>query len=346
VHLSAGWAAYAVTTAARHFQSADALAVAALPPERGGGLLAATYDVHGVAAWRLPAAGAVQALGPAQVWGVRVYGVLVGMCVGGWIAASTFSCFLSVGAPVLPRLTCNPALAHPQPTMARAERPPPPPPPTHTHTHTHTLPQPPAVRLGGFQGLRDLYSLALSPDARWLAAGGEGGLLAFYSIDPTAPPRCAAAATQEYGAVRCCLCPASAPYATRASAASRLASRSSSATASPHPHPDRCAGLRVRAARWTSQTAPTTFTPLCWCQGWLKAWPQPRNDAPGSRARARARRRRDSSSSSSSSSRRAIWRAAGSLRGGACLPCRPISCSMFPPIYGASYGSGTRLSIS
>jgi hypothetical protein len=103
-----------VTTAARHFQSADALAVAALPPERGGGLLAATYDVHGVAAWRLPAAGAVQALGPAQ---------------------------------------------------------------------------PPAVRLGGFQGLRDLYSLALSPDARWLAAGGEGGLLAFYSIDPTAPPR-------------------------------------------------------------------------------------------------------------------------------------------------------------
>ena len=51
------------------------------------------------------------------------------------------------------------------------------------------LSQPPAVRLGGFQAARDIYSLAFSPDARFLAAGGDAGVVTIYTLDPRAPPR-------------------------------------------------------------------------------------------------------------------------------------------------------------
>lgn len=46
-----------------HFQSADALSVVQLPASAGGGLLAATFDAEGVAAYLLPGTGDVQTLG-------------------------------------------------------------------------------------------------------------------------------------------------------------------------------------------------------------------------------------------------------------------------------------------
>eukprot|EP00887_Chlorella_sp_A99_P007867 scaffold20.g7867.t1 len=49
--------------------------------------------------------------------------------------------------------------------------------------------RPPAARLGGFQAPRDVYALALSPCGRFIAAGGDAGLLAVYAVDATAPPR-------------------------------------------------------------------------------------------------------------------------------------------------------------
>ena len=51
----------------------------------------------------------------------------------------------------------------------------------------------PAERLGGFEaGLAldcAMYTVALSPCRRWLAAGGENGAIAVYSLDSAAPPR-------------------------------------------------------------------------------------------------------------------------------------------------------------
>lgn len=56
-----------------HFQSADALSAVQLPD--GGGILAATFGAEGLAAWLLPAAGSLQALGTAaQVRGLRECG--------------------------------------------------------------------------------------------------------------------------------------------------------------------------------------------------------------------------------------------------------------------------------
>ncbi|KAI3437592.1 hypothetical protein D9Q98_000045 [Chlorella vulgaris] len=134
IHMCSEWAAYAIPTHRAHFQAADALAVARLPPNTAtgssGGVLAATLEAQGVAAWLLPAAGEVGRLGPAS--------------------------------------------------------------------------EPAAVRLGGFQILRDVYSIAISPDCRYIASGGEGGLLTLYSLDPSAPPRplvpsqCPSMSTHDY----------------------------------------------------------------------------------------------------------------------------------------------------
>lgn len=54
---------------AHHFQSADALSTVDLPASAagGGGILAATFDLEGVAVWRLPPAGGVSSLGFSQV---------------------------------------------------------------------------------------------------------------------------------------------------------------------------------------------------------------------------------------------------------------------------------------
>lgn len=50
---------------------------------------------------------------------------------------------------------------------------------------------PAAVRLGGFEAPTDraTYTLALSPCGRWVAAGGDAGAIAIYSVDHCAPPR-------------------------------------------------------------------------------------------------------------------------------------------------------------
>lgn len=118
-HFCPGWAAYPIPTITEHFQSADALSTVELPASHGsgsrrGGILAATFDAQGVAAWLLPSMGDVQSMG---------------------------------------------------------------------------MSQPGAVRLGGFQAPRPVYSIAASPDGRHIATGGDSGLLTIYSLDASAPPR-------------------------------------------------------------------------------------------------------------------------------------------------------------
>lgn len=58
--------------------------------------------------------------------------------------------------------------------------------------------QPAPRRLGGFQSLGDVFSMALSQDGRLLATGGENGLLALYVVDPHAPPRPGPAAVNAF----------------------------------------------------------------------------------------------------------------------------------------------------
>ena len=197
---------------AHHFQSADALAAAPVPrgtpgAERGG-VLAATFDPQGVAAWLLPPAGGVERLGLNQVCVRRGVGVdgQAGPCLLRQAAASadpphSHAChtpsramrLFAAPAEILPSClpaflpSCLPAfLPSCLPAFPPACHSPPCPP----GRPPACLPaQPAALRMGGFQTLGAVYSLGLSPDARWIATGGEGGMLALYSLDLSAPPR-------------------------------------------------------------------------------------------------------------------------------------------------------------
>ena len=156
------WVAACSCRRAHHFQSADALCAVDLPAAAGGGILAATFDAHGVAAWLLPPAAAMQTQGLGQVGG------WAWLLVAARVTTSTFQ-------PAQPPGAVDCSCLHVSAKMSVF-------PPLRL--------QPAAVRLGGFQAPRDIFSMALSPDGRFIATGGEAGVLAIYSVHPGAPLRC------------------------------------------------------------------------------------------------------------------------------------------------------------
>lgn len=225
-----------------HFQSADALSVVQLSASAGGGLLAATFDSEGLAAWRLPAAGSVEKLGVASevravlllqaslsselsVASVSVAGFVWLSCCKLCSAEAKFPVpILLVPLPTIPSLS-------PPCTGWEVSRPP--------GTFTPWLSRPaaagsPQVRAGvagiwqpfgcqlpmracrpdrnagvGVRCMRTVCCLlvpAIQPHHSCIpaqhaallccpTAGGEGGLLCLYSLDPSAPPRWVGGAT-------------------------------------------------------------------------------------------------------------------------------------------------------
>ena len=201
-----------------------------LPASAGGGVLAATFDAEGLAAWLLPAAGSLEKLGAdSQVGQLCCVQCPVDMCS-----------LPALAYRMPPLLLCNDTQQQPRrPHYGTLTLLPPP------QTPRSAASGAPAGWVSGTQGHLFHVPLALRPldrhrcvlvlqggarqlcgtpclcwhaeggglplrldgqsctldaaargcrragrAARWLpAAGGEGGLLCIYSLDPSAPPR-------------------------------------------------------------------------------------------------------------------------------------------------------------
>lgn len=130
-----------------------------LPASAGGGVLAATFDAEGLAAWLLPAAGSLEKLGAdSQVGQLCCMQCRFDMCS---LPALVYH------MPLL--LLCNDPQQQPgRPHYATLTLLPP-------VCPTLRALQPAARRLGGFQVPRDIYSMSLSPCGRWIATGACWG---------------------------------------------------------------------------------------------------------------------------------------------------------------------------